>query len=151
MLESTKSLDLLLGIVVFRGWRDHYLSQGPMHLATVILLGQTLAAGLGLLKPIPHGPFGTLLGYSRQQNLTSATGLLESPGTMEERRAVIGLFYVTSMYVDFHSLSCCILGPKAEYHITFSEQQIIFTASNPCGGRHIWTSACKISTKQRSM
>ncbi|KAF2669709.1 hypothetical protein BT63DRAFT_425385 [Microthyrium microscopicum] len=105
VLTCTKSLDLLLGIVVFSGWALFYLYQGPMRLTTVLLLGQGLATELGLLKPVPRGPFGRLLGFSRQQSLTSATGMVESTGTLEERRVVLGLVHLTSIAANvFHRL-----------------------------------------------
>jgi hypothetical protein len=97
LLEANKSLDLLLGIVVFVGWGHHFLWQGPMHLTNAILLGQSLASELGLIRAFPKGPFGSMLNYNVQGNQPSANSFSDLPSTMEERRAVIGLVYVTSV------------------------------------------------------
>jgi hypothetical protein len=92
LVEGTKSLDLLLGILVFCGWGYYY--RKPV-ITPVIQLGMSLAYDLGLTK-LNSEPHRTILNLSSQGCPKPSNGPINAEKTMEERRAVVGLFLVSS-------------------------------------------------------
>jgi hypothetical protein len=57
VIEGTRSLDLLLGLLVLASWGHFYMCVKPI-LTTVLQLGISLASDLGLTKPVPLEPIG---------------------------------------------------------------------------------------------
>jgi hypothetical protein len=98
LLEGTKSLDLLLGILVFASWGHFYIFKRPQ-LSTDIHLATSLAADLGLLKPLPQQPVGVMLNFGPSGCPRPPNHLPIGPRTMKERRAAVGLFLLSSMLV----------------------------------------------------
>ena len=99
LLEGTKNLDLLLGILVFIAWCHVYICIKPVN-STILQLGISLAYELGLTRPLPGEPVRVLLNYTAQ-GCPKPTSKVSLKRTMEERRAVVGLFLINSVYVKF--------------------------------------------------
>jgi hypothetical protein len=94
LLEGTKTLDLFLGLLVFAAWGHYYMYNKPI-ISTVIQLAMSLAFDLGLTKPVPAEPPLVMMNYIAQG--CPRPPVNSSKRTMEERRAAIGLFLVSSM------------------------------------------------------
>ncbi|KAM0160752.1 hypothetical protein ACHAPG_002816 [Botrytis cinerea] len=90
MVKRDKTLELLQTILVFCGWY-HYHCLGHPHLNNLLGLATGLAGDLGLSKPPSADRFKYPFGHSR------ATAGDFSRRTMEQRRALAGLFYLTSL------------------------------------------------------
>ncbi|TGO78420.1 hypothetical protein BELL_0067g00140 [Botrytis elliptica] len=90
MVRREKTLELLQTILVFCGWY-HYHCLGHPHLNNLIGLAMGLAGDLGLNKPPSADRFRYPFGHSR------ATAGDFSRRTMKQRRALAGLFYLTSL------------------------------------------------------
>lgn len=111
VVNSEKNIDLFLGLLTFIGWYGSYQfpsqTNGPVSLsffshranyqvhnkpflAVFTQLAISLVFDLGLNKPVPEET-------SRTSNLHKVSRP-STPRTMEERRAVLGCFLVTSMY-----------------------------------------------------
>ena len=97
VIEGTKNLDLLLGILVFAGWCHLYICNKPV-ISTIVHLAMSLASDLGLTKPLPtdSGSHQVMLNYSAQGCPKPITGTVPTR-TLEERRAIIGLYLVSSV------------------------------------------------------
>jgi len=95
VVEGTRSLDLFLGILVFAGWCHLYICNKPV-ISTIIHLALSLASDLGLTKPLSTDSGSVMLNYSAQGCPKPITGIPPTR-TMEERRAVIGLYLVSSV------------------------------------------------------
>ncbi|KFY03620.1 hypothetical protein O988_01359 [Pseudogymnoascus sp. VKM F-3808] len=93
LIEGSKNIDLLLGLLLFASWGHFYLYHKPI-ISTVVHLATSVAYDLGLTKPVPTEPALIMLSYNAQgcpRNVTAAVR------TMEERRSVIGLFLISSV------------------------------------------------------
>ncbi|KAB8304260.1 hypothetical protein EYC80_003676 [Monilinia laxa] len=90
MTRKEKTLELLQTILVFCGWY-HYHCLGHPHLNNLLGLAMGLAGDLGLNKPPSSDRFRYPFGHSR------ATAGDFSKRSMEQRRALAGLFYLTSL------------------------------------------------------
>ncbi|KAE9373028.1 hypothetical protein N431DRAFT_544205 [Stipitochalara longipes BDJ] len=99
VVEGTRNLDLFLGILVFAGWCHLYICNKPI-ISTVIHLAISLASDLGLTKPLSTDCGSVMLNYSAQGCPKPITGTV-STRTMEERRAVIGLYLVSSVCANY--------------------------------------------------
>jgi len=93
LLEGTKTLDLLLGLLVFAAWGHYYIFNKPI-ISTIIQLSMSLAFDLGLTKLVATESTGVMMGYNAQGCPKPKTSAMR---TMEERRAVIGLFFISSV------------------------------------------------------
>jgi len=96
LLEGTKSLDLLLGLLVFASWGHFFILSKPI-ISTVIQLSISLAFDLELTKAIPTEQFGFMMNFNQYGCPKPLAQAITSLRTMEERRAVIGLFLVSSV------------------------------------------------------
>ncbi|KFY44153.1 hypothetical protein V495_03611 [Pseudogymnoascus sp. VKM F-4514 (FW-929)] len=100
LLEGSKNLDLFLGVLVFAGWCHFYIYGKPI-LSTVIQLGMSLAYDLGLTKPL-LGEHADMM-----RHYIIAHGCPKRPSgparvmTMEERRAAVGLYLVSSVAANY--------------------------------------------------
>jgi hypothetical protein len=95
LLDGTKNLDLFLGVLMFVAWCHVYICIKPVN-STIVQLGISLAYELGLTRPPPGEPVRVLLNYTAQGCPKPTIGMnLER--TMEERRAVVGLYLITSV------------------------------------------------------
>lgn len=88
LIRASRSIDLLLGIIVYLGWyHKHCLMHA--HFNNALHLAFALVADLGL---------------NRNPQLAERTKLLvanppePSPRTLEERRAMLGVWYLSSMF-----------------------------------------------------
>jgi hypothetical protein len=95
ILEGGRSMDLLLGILVYSAWVHYYIKSGPI-VSQALLLGISLAGDLGLTRSVPCEPL-TLMMNITASGCPKPPVNLSRPRTMEERRAVISLFLLTSM------------------------------------------------------
>lgn len=95
VMEGRKSLDMFFALIIYAGWGYYYCTKGPINLTTAINLTITLASELGLLKPVARGPFALMKSYNKQSG--TSNDLWDSSTTIEERRAVLGLFYIASV------------------------------------------------------
>ncbi|KAH8810878.1 hypothetical protein F5884DRAFT_672828 [Xylogone sp. PMI_703] len=85
VVDSEKRIDLLLGLLAFIGWANYEADDKPFR-ALFSQLAISLVFDLGLNKPIPKD----------NQLLPCGTSKFSSHRTMEERRAVLGCFLITS-------------------------------------------------------
>lgn len=92
VVQSVRNVDLLLGLLTFLGWANYHISTGPF-LALFAQLTISLVFDLGLNKPVPKD---ILPGPCEDKYPRRST-----PRTMEERRAVLGCFLVTSIISSF--------------------------------------------------
>jgi hypothetical protein len=97
LFEATKSLDLLLGLLVYCSWSHFYIYSKHIK-STSIQLAMALAFDLGITRPVPSEPRHTLVlpttNAEKGPNIPR-----RAPRTMEERRAVLGLFLISSVLV----------------------------------------------------
>ena len=94
LFESTKSLDLLLGLLVYCAW-SHFWIYSKHIKTTSIQLAMALAFDLGVTRPIPSEPRHTMV--LPTTNAEKGPKIpRRAPRTMEERRAVLGLFLLSS-------------------------------------------------------
>ena len=100
LVEGIKSLDLLLGCLVFAGWGHYYIATQPV-ITTVIQNAISLASDLGLTKPAPTERSLVMLNYSAQGCPKPPHLELKPPRKIEERRTIIGLFLISSVYDNF--------------------------------------------------
>ena len=96
LLEGTKTLDLFLGVLVFAGWCHYYICNKPI-ISTVIQLGMSLAFDLGLTKPLLGEHADIMRHYIIAHGCPKRTNGPNRVITMEERRAVVGLYLVSSV------------------------------------------------------
>jgi hypothetical protein len=95
LLAGTKNLDLFLGVLVFVAWCHVYICIKPVN-STIVQLGISLAYELGLTRSPPGEPVRVLLNYTAQ-GCPKPTNVMNLERTMEERRAVVGLYFITSV------------------------------------------------------
>jgi hypothetical protein len=95
LLEGSRNLDLFLGILVFAGWCHLYICNKPI-MSTIIHLAMSLASDLGLTKSPPTESSSVMLNYTAQGCPRLITGAV-STRSMVERRAVVGLYLVSSV------------------------------------------------------
>jgi hypothetical protein len=113
LVEGAKNLDLLLGVLVYglsscsiylrpilttmlASWCCCFVHHKPI-LTTMVQLAISLASDLGLLKPIPSDQNELLLHLNSNGCPKPPHLYRTAPRTMEERRAIVGLFLLTSM------------------------------------------------------
>jgi hypothetical protein len=95
LVKGTKNVDLFLGILIFAGWCHPYICNKPI-VSTIVHLAMSLAFDLGLTKPLPSESNSVMLNYTAQGCPKPTNGMILMR-TMEERRAVIGLYLVSSV------------------------------------------------------
>lgn len=96
LLEGTKTLDLFLGVLVFAGWCHYYICSKPI-ISTIIQLGMSLAFDLGLTKPLLGEHVDVMRHYIIAHGCPKRSSGPVRVVTMEERRAVVGLYLVSSV------------------------------------------------------
>jgi hypothetical protein len=96
LIEGTRSLDLFLGVLVFAAWCHIHICKRPIA-TTVIQLATSLAFDLGLTRPLPGQPAQVMLNYTAQGCPKPPINNMGVARTMEERRAAIGLYLVSSV------------------------------------------------------
>ncbi|KFY07957.1 hypothetical protein V492_06681 [Pseudogymnoascus sp. VKM F-4246] len=100
LLEGTKTLDLFLGILVFGGWCHYSICSKPI-ISTVIQLGMSLAFDLGLTKPLLGEHVDVMRHYIIAHGCPKRSNGPSRVVTMEERRAVVGLYLVSSVASNY--------------------------------------------------
>ncbi|KAI0104437.1 hypothetical protein F4814DRAFT_452551 [Daldinia grandis] len=93
IIRSAKSLDLLLGLLAFIGWATYQVQREPF-LTLFTQLAISLVFDLGLTKPVLKDPELTLC-WNKKYSRPAI------PRTMEERRAVLSCFLITSIVSSF--------------------------------------------------
>jgi hypothetical protein len=95
LMDCSKTLDLLFGVLVYAAWCHYYIYKKRV-ISTVIQIGMSMAGDMGLTKPIPVEVHGVMREFNAQG--CPKLGRSDNPvRTIEERRAVVGLFYVSSL------------------------------------------------------
>jgi hypothetical protein len=94
LLDCARSLDLLFGVMVYLAWCHSYIYKTRV-VTTLIQLGGSLAGDLELTKPIPSETQGVMREFNTQGCPRIGT-VKNRLRTTEERRAMIGLFYISS-------------------------------------------------------
>lgn len=97
LLEGEKSLELLLGVLVFASWSHFYICNKPI-VSTIMQLGISLAIDLGLMRPLPVGPVNPML-YSITRGYPKPHDGKPLVRSLEERRAAVGLYFLSSVYL----------------------------------------------------
>jgi hypothetical protein len=95
VMENESNIDLLLGLLVYACWsQDHYLKRMPT-LTRIVELAVSVVMDLNLNKPPPPDAHRlTELGGGNDPNWTRKGPKIR---TAEEKRAVLGCFFVSSM------------------------------------------------------
>ncbi|KAI9681082.1 MAG: hypothetical protein M1822_007156 [Bathelium mastoideum] len=93
VVQSERNIDLLLGLLVFIGWA-HYQTTSKPFLSVFTQLAMSLVFDLGLNKPIPKDM--QIMPCVKEKYWKPSTSR-----TMEERRAVLGCFLITSIISSF--------------------------------------------------
>jgi hypothetical protein len=96
LLEGTKNLDLFLGVLVFAAWCHIHICNKPIA-TTVMQLAMSLAYDLSLTKPLPGEPERVMMNYTAQGCPKPVNVHANVSRTMEERRAIVGLYLVFSV------------------------------------------------------
>jgi hypothetical protein len=96
LIEGARNLDLLLGTLVFAAWGHYFVTSRPI-ISPIIQLSMSLAFDLGLTKPIPTDPVTVMLNFNSQGCPKPVFSGINIVRKMEERRASIGLFLISSM------------------------------------------------------
>ncbi|TAQ89078.1 hypothetical protein B7494_g2583 [Chlorociboria aeruginascens] len=99
LLEATKSLDMLFGVLLFAAWCQYHICHKPI-ITTVLHLAMSLADDLGLSRPVPTEPINIMQHYSAQ-GCPKPLNMSNHERTMEERRAIIGLWLITSVSSNY--------------------------------------------------
>lgn len=100
LIEGTKSRDMLVGTLVFAAWGHYFVTSKPIS-QPVMMLAMSLAYDLGLNRPIPSDPVTVMLNFNSQgcpKPVFAGHSLIR---TMEERRTILGLFFISSVYANY--------------------------------------------------
>jgi hypothetical protein len=96
LVEAEKSLDLLQGLLVYSAWSYYYICKNPI-ISTTIHMAISLASDLGLTKRVHLETLGAMLHFSAQGCPKAQNCVLNRQRTVEERRAIVGLFLISSV------------------------------------------------------
>lgn len=99
LIDGTRSMDLLMGVIVFAAWGHYFVTSKPIT-QPVIMLAMSLAYDRGLNRPIPSDPVTVMLNFNSQGCPKPVFAGHSLVRTMEERRLIIGLFFISSVFVD---------------------------------------------------
>lgn len=100
LINGTRSMDMLMGVLVFAAWGHYFVTSKPIT-QPVIMLAMSLAYDRGLTKPIPTDPVTVTLNFNSQGCPKPVFAAYSLVRTMEERRTVIGLFLISSVFVEY--------------------------------------------------
>lgn len=100
LIEASRSMDLLLGTLVFAAWGHYFVTSKPIS-QPVMMLAMSLAYDLGLNKPIPSDPVTVMLNFNSQGCPKPVFAGHSLVRTMQDRRTILGLFFISSVYVYF--------------------------------------------------
>jgi hypothetical protein len=100
ILGCNKTLDLLQGMLVFCGWCHHWIFRKPFT-SLVVHLGMSLVSDLALNRPVPPEHEDNVFNISSAGCPKPPHLLRRGPRTLEERRALLAMHYITSMCVIF--------------------------------------------------
>jgi len=106
IVENERSIDALLGLLAYMGWANYHLGPIQPFLSMYCLLIAGLVQDLGLEKmprraDDPQHPMACL----KSTHVLVQRLALPVARTMEERRAVIAAFIITSEYVFFNTIT----------------------------------------------
>jgi len=117
LLENQSSIDLLLGLLTYVAWSyDQFLNRSGT-LSRLTLLAMSLVYDLRLNKPLPPdvhmiGPFGS--GFDGcYRDASEDTG----QRFLEQQRAVLGCFLLSSMCVSFSHYRFSIFSSSLPTHL----------------------------------
>jgi hypothetical protein len=96
LVDGMKTLDLLLGLLVFICWNHYYIYSKPI-VSTITHLAISLACDLGIIQPYPNDTSVVMLGLTARGCPRPTNFAPRTDWSMEERRAAIGLFMASSM------------------------------------------------------
>lgn len=94
LVEGMRNMDLFLGILVFAAWCHFYFTTKPI-ITTIVQLAISLAFELGLMRPRQTDNPDIMKQYISHEYPRLVT-TVNTPRTMEHRRAVVGLYLMTS-------------------------------------------------------
>ncbi|KAL2824431.1 hypothetical protein BDW59DRAFT_147644 [Aspergillus cavernicola] len=118
VVQNRSNMDLLLGIMAYSAWSyDHYI-HGTATVSRLMELAISIINNLHLNKPLPpDNQMMTLLGGTAS---TSAHG--DGQRSMEERRAVLGCFLLSSvMSLYFAQMDSMRWTPQMDDYLAFIE------------------------------
>ncbi|RFU29964.1 hypothetical protein B7463_g6352, partial [Scytalidium lignicola] len=113
VVNGERTLDLLLGVLTYAGW-CYYHFYAVVNLTSLLSAAQTIIYDLGLHRPpIKEFPAGMVKAAIRK---TSAyQSILNPERTLEERRALLGCFFLISVTsVFFHRIEPMQISPYIE-------------------------------------
>jgi hypothetical protein len=106
-VNGERNLDLLLGVLTYTGWIINQLSNGfsLQQITTLLSLGMTLVFDLGLNRPPRESWSKNLFEIALRETNNSAFSRhsinIKGPRTLEERRAFLGMFFLSSAFVSY--------------------------------------------------
>jgi hypothetical protein len=103
LIEGTRSMDLLMGVLIFAAWGHNFVTSKAIT-QPIIMLAMSLAYDRGLTKPIPTDPVTVMLNFNSQGCPKPVFAGHSLVRTMEERRTVIGLFLLSSLFVQYRQV-----------------------------------------------
>ena len=136
-----------MGVLAFAAWGHYFVTSKPIT-QPIIMLAMSLAYDRGLTKPVPIDPVTVTLYFNSQGCPKPVFAGHSVVRTMEERRTVIGLFFISSVFVEYNqvlahttnmliSQQICKLfrSDRAPYLDTISGRMLT-TARGTDGNRH---------------
>lgn len=97
LVDGERNLDLLYGIMVFTGWSQAHVHPTPI-ITNLVQLAMSIIADLGLNRPPPKCPQHLILNYDARG---CPKPLAQPTRTIEERRAVLGVFWLSSVLFTY--------------------------------------------------
>ncbi|KAL6718431.1 hypothetical protein ACLMJK_004521 [Lecanora helva] len=97
LIEGKNNFDLLLGLLVFAGWGHYHIYDKPV-ITSVLQMAKGLVGNLGLKRMPPKEPPQMMLEYDARG---CPKPFNPTPRTIEERRAVLGCFLVSSVCASY--------------------------------------------------
>lgn len=99
IVDGERSFDMLCALVIYLSWGQ--FSCAKANLSPLLHLAFALAGDLGLTKTAPQTSPGVMLNFTQAGCPRPPYALVVRPRTMEERRVLLGLFCVSSVYANF--------------------------------------------------
>ncbi|KAH7346194.1 hypothetical protein BKA65DRAFT_272691 [Rhexocercosporidium sp. MPI-PUGE-AT-0058] len=132
VVNGERNLDILLAILTYAGWCYHHFFNIPQ-LTSLISLASTLVADLRLMKPLAkdtRGFFDAAIrdwAKAREQCIDTLKPVHASVRLIEERRAALGYWFLTSIVGSFFQRietakwssyldECCTIISKSGHH-----------------------------------
>lgn len=99
VVDGVRSFDLLCALILYANWAPYFSFKANQSL--IIHMAIAAAGDLGLSRPAMQSSPTVMLNWTTQGCPKPPHALTVKPRTMEERRVVLGLFFISSIVSDF--------------------------------------------------